>query len=101
MLELKNYQLICNFCGIHLDSNTVNSNCSKNIPEIENKERFTNLRVSNEIINSARHLFGEPIKDFPEKFTNFKNLSLQTNILINKQKNQTLNDQFGKSRRLS
>jgi len=50
-----------------------------------NKEKLTTLQVPNEIVNSHRHFFGPPIKDFPEKFTVFKNLNLQTNQLINRQ----------------
>ena len=28
--ELKKYQLICSFCGVHLDENAVNTDCPKN-----------------------------------------------------------------------
>jgi len=29
--ELKKYQLICSFCGVHLDENAVNTDCHKNL----------------------------------------------------------------------
>jgi hypothetical protein len=67
MMELRNYQLICHFCGLHLDNSTVNSNCSKNSSEVQNKDRLTASTVPNEFINTGRHFFGVPIKDFPEK----------------------------------
>lgn len=28
--ELKKYQLVCTFCGVHLDENAVNLECPKN-----------------------------------------------------------------------
>ncbi len=68
MIELKNYQLICHFCGMHLDNSTVNSFCAKNSSENQNKERLTTSQnIPNEFINTQRHFFGTPIKDFPEK----------------------------------
>lgn len=67
MIELKNYQLICHFCGLHLDNSTVNTNCSKNSSDVQIKDRLTSSNVPNELINSQRHFFGMPIKDFPEK----------------------------------
>ena len=74
MIELKNYQLICHFCGVHLDNNTVNSVCFKNSSEIQNKEKLTtSMNMSNDVINSHRHYFGQPIKDFPEKYIIFFN----------------------------
>ena len=67
MMELKNYQLICHFCGVHLDNSTVNTVCLKNSSENQNKDKLTSLNVPNDILNSHRHYFGQPIKDFPEK----------------------------------
>lgn len=80
MMELKNYQLICHFCGVHLDNTTVNTNCPKNSSDNQNKERLTTSSIiPNEIINSNRHNFGQPIKDFPEKYFKFK-----SDLLISK-----------------
>ena len=71
MMELKNYQLICHFCGVHLENSTVNSSCLKNVSDTQNKERLTTSQtVPNDFINSNRHYFGQPVKDFPEKYLN-------------------------------
>ena len=67
-MELKNYQLICHFCGVHLDNSTVNSICTKNSSENQIKDRLTTSNnIPNEFINTQRHFFGTPVKDFPEK----------------------------------
>jgi hypothetical protein len=84
MLELKTYQIICHFCGIHLDSSTVNTTCPKNT-ESPQKERFTVTQsLPADFQGSYRHYFNSPIKEHPEKFSNFKSLNLQTNQLISK-----------------
>lgn len=35
--ELKKYELICSFCGQHLDDSNVNSECSENINSSQSK----------------------------------------------------------------
>lgn len=80
MMELRNYQLICHYCGVHLDNSTVNSNCNKNSSENQNKDRLTtSINIPNEVINSNRHYFGQPVKDFPEKY-----FSCKVDFLISK-----------------
>lgn len=69
MMELKNYQLVCHFCGVHLENSTVNSTCLKNCSDNQSKEKLTNSQsIPNDLINSNRHYFAQPIKDFPEKY---------------------------------
>ena len=74
-IELKKYQLVCNFCGCYLEENTVNSLCTKNSSDMPDKGNYTSSLVPAEIINTKRHFFGTPNKNFDT----FKSIQLKEN----------------------
>jgi len=49
--------LICHFCGINLDENSVNSVCPKNLDIRDQKGSYTNVIISQEYLNNKRHYF--------------------------------------------
>lgn len=62
--ELQKYNLVCKFCGVFLDENTVNTSCEKNTEFYGNKVTASNNmsenRSSVEIIGTKRHYFIPP-----------------------------------------
>lgn len=64
--ELKRYQLVCSFCGVHLDENSVNFDCSKNPmitdPSMFNPplQLFTTHQPAQEFYSTGRHFFSGP-----------------------------------------
>jgi palmitoyltransferase len=56
--ELKRYQIICSFCGVHLDETIVNQKCSSNAADPG--EYFTEEAPGADAIGTHRHHFGKP-----------------------------------------
>lgn len=65
--------MVCNFCGCILDSISVNSLCLSNSAEVDNidKINYSDLdefhSIPAEIINTKRHFFAPPCKDYETK----------------------------------
>lgn len=72
-MELKKYQLICHFCGCYLEENTVNSLCKKNTKECNEKGSLTTKTVPSELLDSKRHYFGPPNKEFEMSLSKLDN----------------------------
>lgn len=62
-MELKKYHLVCHFCGCYLEEHTVNSLCESNSADVE-KAKFTTSTVPTDVLNTKRHFFGPPSKEF-------------------------------------
>ena len=67
--ELKKYQLICSFCGIHLDGNGVNTDCPKNplvtdVADFIPPAHFYSSTIpTREFFANGRHFFVRPDDD--------------------------------------
>ena len=67
--ELKKYQLICTFCGVHLDDSAVNTDCPKNplitdVSEFQPPTHFYSSTVpTQEYFANGRHFFVKPDED--------------------------------------
>ena len=66
-MELKKYHLVCHFCGCFLAEETVNSLCARNSQEIVEKGKNSSKIAPSEILNTHRHFFGPPTKEFELK----------------------------------
>ena len=99
-MELKKYQLVCNFCGCYLEENTVNSLCTKNASDVTDKGNYTSTQTPSEILNTKRHFFGPPNNNFDT----FKSVQLKENnkldsksTLENERKNKLSETNFYKN----
>lgn len=86
-VELKKYQLICSFCGVHLDDIAVNTDCPKN-PSITDVRDFvppTHFYASTiptkEFYANGRHFFVRPDEEMAEQDGNQSVLILNEEIL--------------------
>ena len=67
--ELRKYQLICSFCGIHLDGNAINTDCSKNplvtdVADFVPPQHFYASTIpTKEFFANGRHFFVKPDED--------------------------------------
>ena len=67
-LDLKKYELVCHFCSVKLEENTINTGCHRNVPESSSriyntgvmKEYYTTSIVPIELVGNKRHFFGYP-----------------------------------------
>ena len=69
--ELMKYQLVCGYCGLHLDDTTVNTNCEKNMGTEESKpqpspkpSQFTSEEPPFDYKGSHKHFFSKPHKSY-------------------------------------
>jgi hypothetical protein len=58
--ELKKYDLVCSFCGQHLDDTNVNGRCEQNTASFMADEIYTEETPQGQDINNGRHFFGKP-----------------------------------------
>ncbi len=72
-IELKKYQLVCHFCGCYLEENTVNSLCKNNTKECNEKGSLTSKTVPSDLLDSKRHYFGHPNKEFEMSLSKLDN----------------------------
>ena len=61
-MELKKYDLICNFCGCFMEETTINTACNKNGPD-DVKNNLCKGNVPADCEGNRRHYFGRPIDD--------------------------------------
>lgn len=92
--ELKKFNQVCAFCGVKLDSKSVNSQCPKNnenyAKTVEKstslKIKFSDVQIPSISIMNNYHYFGQPSQDYDDKV----NKTLYTNHIISKSKDKIL-----------
>lgn len=78
-MELKKYHLVCHFCGCYLEEDSVNALCVRNCAEDTEKPNFTTSKVAGDVVNTKRHFFGPPVKDFESLMDSSKVLNSPKN----------------------
>ena len=59
---LKKFMVVCSFCGKYIDIKSINSECQAN-EQFYLNFYFTKEPPPNNLINSKRHFFGEPVSN--------------------------------------
>jgi hypothetical protein len=68
-MELKKYHLVCHFCGCYLEEQHVNGHCKLNTAENQEKGSYTTSLVPADVLNTHRHFFGPPTREFENRTT--------------------------------
>jgi adenylate kinase family enzyme len=92
-MELKKYHLVCHYCGLFLSEDIVNANCPKNTQENVDKANFSLKSVSNEFLNSKRHYFGPPTREYESRIQDANSQKAKTQELtFNETKSKLSNE---------